>query len=321
VTASRTEIVPSDTPSNGLSTVLATVPAGACDCHVHVMGLPIDYPMVAARHYTPGPASPGDLQRHLDALRFQRTVIIQSSIYGTDNRCTLDALQALNAQHPNSARAVLVLPPAVTPTTLTGLHEMGVRGIRLNIESSSGRDGHALHDQLQHWAPLLASLGWHCQVFAAADLIAAAARTIRELTVPVVLDHFAMIDPGAASTEAAAEVILDVLRDGHVYIKLSAPYRIGRLAPGFQTPARHQADQTRATALAKTLLATRPDRLLWASDWPHTQRESGLTAHDISRYRDITPTNLLHGIASWLDTPEARQQVLVDNPARLYGFG
>jgi predicted TIM-barrel fold metal-dependent hydrolase len=281
--------------------------------------------MVAERHYTPSAASPDDLKRHLDGLQFRRTVIIQPSIYGTDNRCTLDALQALNAQHPNSARAVAVLPPDVTPATLASLHEQGVRGIRLNVESSSGRYSHALRDQLQHWAPLLAPLGWHCQVFAATDLIAAAAQTVRDLPVPVVLDHFAMIDPEAKPnvelTSQASAVILDLLRAGHVYIKLSAPYRIGRPALGLQTPAQHQADQTRATTLAKTLLATRPDRLLWASDWPHTQRESGLTAHDVSRYRDITPTNLVHGITSWLDTSEARQQVLVDNPARLYGFG
>ena len=134
MSAAETHHVP-DAPDTAL-------PAGACDCHVHVIGTPEAYPMVAQRHYTPGPASLDALRRHLSGLGLQRAVIVQPSVYGTDNRCTLDSLERLDG----AARGVVVPPEDVAPDALRRMHARGARGVRINLESAGRQDAAALDD-------------------------------------------------------------------------------------------------------------------------------------------------------------------------------
>ena len=135
---------------------------GGCDTHVHVVGDSHRYPMLADRRYTPGPASAGDLARHLDRVGMERVVLIQPSIYGTDNRCLIDALSELGP----GARAVVVVNRDTSQSELERMDRAGVRGIRLNLESVGDHDCARLQSEMLAWAPRLAGLGWPLQVFA-----------------------------------------------------------------------------------------------------------------------------------------------------------
>lgn len=277
--------------------------SGGCDTHVHIIGDAQTYPMVAERHYTPGPASVAQLKTHLASQGLTRAVIIQPSVYGTHNDCLLDALDALQGQ----ARGIAVLDASIETSALLVLDARGVRGIRLNLESSGAHNVAALKNSLHVWAPRLADLGWHIQVYAPWAVTLACAATIAQLPVPVVLDHFALW-PDASCRSAESLTLLRLLELGPIYIKLSGSYR---------TPLQ---DAPAHLAVSQRLLATRPDRLLWASDWPHTNREPGRQAHDISRYRDIASQALQDERTSWLPTAALQERVLVDNPQQLYRF-
>ena len=274
-----------------------------CDTHVHVIGDSTQYPMVLDRHYTPGPASTAELKEHLANQALGRVVIVQPSVYGTDNHCLLDALSALG---PN-AKGIAVLDDSITASALQQLDAQGIRGVRLNFESSANHQIHHLQAALHHWSSRIASLGWHIQVYAPFEMIAACADTIRALPTPVVLDHFALW-PATEFETVAARSILQLLTEGHVYIKLSASYRL---------PAFAAADLQH---IASRLLQAQPERLLWGSDWPHTNREPGVHHHTVSRYRAISPKQLFDERSQWLHTPELQHQVLVANPATLYRF-
>lgn len=276
---------------------------GGCDTHVHVIGEAKAYPMVVERQYTPGFAGVADLQAHLNRLGLTRAVIIQPSVYGTHNECLLDALSTM-AGH---ARGVAVLDMHTSAAVLQTLDAQGVRGIRLNLESAGEHNSVKLQIALQTWAPRLADLGWHIQVYAPLAVTLSCAPLIAQLPVPVVLDHFALWHD-ASCTSLESKCLLDLLAQGKIYIKLSASYR----SPMNDAQALH--------AVSQRLLATRPDRLLWATDWPHTNREPGRDPHEVSGYHNIKAESLQHELWQWLPTPEARQQVLVNNPNQLYRF-
>ncbi len=288
-------------------TDLDTLPPGACDCHVHVVGDQTHYPMVAGRHYTPGSASVIDLRKHLAGNGLTRTVIIQPSFYGTDNSRMLQALRELQG----AGRGVAVVETDAPDADLGALHHQGIRGLRLNVESSGHGDIQAISAALQYWADRIAALGWHLQMYASLDALHALSPMLQSLAVPVVLDHFAMVQDTTPPGDARAQAVLSLVRSGQAYVKLSAPYRI---------QSSHTADLDAVARIAAKYLKANPERVLWGSDWPHTNREPGKTAHEVSAYRQVRPTELLKGIHAWLPTAALRTQVLVTNPAGLYGF-
>ncbi len=196
---------------------------------------------------------------------------------------------------------------AVSAATLQAWHTQGVRGIRINLESAGQAQAAALAEELAHWAPRIAGLGWHVQVYAPLQAVVEGTNEAGPLPVPVVLDHFALWNDVAAEA-GLRQAVTDKLARGEVYIKLSASYRVPLAASELE-------------ALAQHWLQLRPDRLLWASDWPHTNREPGRHRLEVSAYRAIAAQQLVQEREGWLASPEARRQVLVDNPSRLYGFG
>lgn len=284
-----------------------TLPGGACDCHTHVVGPRADYAMVAERHYTPDTASSSELQSHLARNGLQRAVIVQPSFYGTDNRCLLDSL----AQLGGAGRGVAVVDDDADAADLQLLHHRGIRALRINVESSGMRDALAVSTLLERWGERVAPLGWHLQIYAAMDTIYGAATTLWRLAVPVVLDHFAMVPVATPRNDPRVRAILDLLAGGNVYVKLSAPYRMQQ--DGAPDPAQ-------VAAWARAFVAANSARILWGSDWPHTNREAGKAAHEVSRYRDIPHGSLTADLSRWLPTPALLQQVLVDNPQKLYCF-
>jgi predicted TIM-barrel fold metal-dependent hydrolase len=286
---------------------MADMPQGACDCHVHVIGPRSDYPMVDERHYTPGLASHADMMAHLASKGLQRALIVQPSVYGTDNRCMLESLDRM----AGAGRGIAVVDDTADEAALRVLHARGVRGLRVNVESAGVRNAAAVGRALSRWAERIAPMGWHLQVYASLDTVAYAAPHLAGLPVPVVLDHFAMVPATTQHDDPRALVVLDLLRTGKVVVKLSAPYRMDAVgAP----------DARLVDAWAARFVKIAPDQVLWGSDWPHTNREPGKKAHEVSRYREMPADTLIDTIYRWLPTDTLRKQVLVANPTRLYGF-
>jgi predicted TIM-barrel fold metal-dependent hydrolase len=278
---------------------------GACDCHTHVVGDASLFPMVQERFYTPGPAPHEALAAHLRRNGLQRTVIVQPSFYGTDNRCMIESLRRLQGQ----ARGVAVVDDGVDDDELERLHAQGVRGLRVNIASAGVDDMQALAEPLQRWAERLPAR-WHLQIYAAHGTIARLAPLLDDLPVPVVLDHFAMVPATTPDDDPDLRSILALVASGNAYVKLSAPYRVADAAA-----------VASAARLTQAFLRAHPERVLWGSDWPHTNREPGKAALEVSRYRDVPPDALRESIDAWLPDAAIRQRVLVDNPACLYDFG
>jgi predicted TIM-barrel fold metal-dependent hydrolase len=282
-----------------------TLPAGAWDCHVHVVGAHSEFPMVADRQYTAGPATVDDLKQHLSRNGLAHAVIVQPSFYGTDGSCTNDALRQMEGR----ARGIAVLPADVSRQQMRELDALGIRGIRINLESSAVRDTKAAAAALELWAKTIAEFGWHIQVYAAPQVAASMAEQIDRLPVKLVFDHFAMIAAATATDDRCLQTILALLKAGNTYVKLSAPYRIS---------AAPLDDVDNIARLARLFFEANPERVLWGTDWPHTNRESGVHRLEVSRYRDIPASMLTQALWQWQDQPGVLAQILVANPRRLY---
>lgn len=284
------------------------IPAQACDCHVHVVGDPLAYPMLPDRPYTAGIATVADLRAHLARIGFRRAVIVQPSFYGTDNRCLLDALREMEGD----ARGIAVLDPSVSDAELARMDEAGVRGIRLNLESRGLSDTRQLADTLRQWAGRIADFGWHLQVYAAWPVIRSCLPWLGSLPAPVVIDHFGLVplagDAAGRDGGQDGDLLAQALAAGNLHVKLSGSYRV----PG--------ASPAGIKQLARKLLAANADKVVWASDWPHTNREPGKAPTEVSAYRDIQPSRLLAEIAEWLPDKDTARKVLQENPERLYRF-
>lgn len=284
-----------------------TVPAGACDCHTHVFGPAGKYPFAAGRLYTPGEASVEDLlaiQRH---LRLERVVIVQPSPYAADNACTVDALRELG----DRARGVAVIDEATTDAELQDMHEAGVRGIRLNLETGGVSDTVYAAKQLRWASARVAPLGWHLQIFTNLAVLAELRDLIRTLANPLVVDHFCRAQAALGAAQPHFDVLLDLVREGKVWVKLSAPQRISS-AP----------DCEDAEPIAKALIAANPDRLLWGSDWPHPGARPGVPRRvdEIEAFNPINDGRALNRLARWAGDDTTLRKILVDNPAALYEF-
>ena len=281
--------------------------AGACDCHVHVIGPKSRFPLAAPRAYTPMDAPLAALEAMMVRLGLERAIIVQPSIYGTDNSCMLDALQRLDGK----TRGVGVIDPSTSSAAqLDEMHRHGVRGLRVNIVSRGPAPVEAIRAELAATAALCARNGWYVQAFVPASLLEMLAPVLTALPVPVVLDHFAMVAPENANGPDADRVCR-LLAAGHVWVKLSGSYRI--TADPFD-PA--------VNRLAARYTAANPERLLWASDWPHTPAHPGKTGAEESElpYRDVDTKGLLNLLGRWVgDANLAR--VLAENPATLHDFG
>src|SRR5262245_61050083 len=172
--------------SEDANAAAAPVLAGACDCHVHIIGPQDKYPMVAKRAYTPPTATVAQLKALRTRLGIARNVLVQPSFYGTDNSCMLDALAELGP----SARGIAVVDPNVPDATLRELDVKGVRGVRINLESAGIRDPKAAAALLTQYGKKLKPLNWHIQIYAAITVIGAISGQIADSPVPVVVDHF-----------------------------------------------------------------------------------------------------------------------------------
>jgi predicted TIM-barrel fold metal-dependent hydrolase len=284
------------------------VPAGACDCHTHIFGEPRRFTFAAARVYTPEPASVAEMRALHRALHMERVVIVQPSVYGTDNACTLDAVQQLGSR----ARAVAVIDEHTPPAALDAMHAGGVRGIRLNLATSGQTDPVAARTRLQSAIKQLEGRGWHIQMYTGMTVIDAIQPQIAASPIPIVFDHFGGAQAALGAGQPGFNALLGLVRSGKAYVKISGAYRSSNARPDYADVA----------PLAKALIAANPQRILWGSDWPHPDSAivAGRKATDIAPLLPIDDGRVLNQLAVWAPDAAQRKTILVDNPARLYGF-
>jgi predicted TIM-barrel fold metal-dependent hydrolase len=224
--------------------------AAGWDTHVHVFDAAAP---VRPGHYRPVHRPLADIEALATAHGIQHLVLVQPSVYGTDNRVMLQALQASAGRH----RGVAVLAPQVSDTELDTLHAAGVRGVRFNLVSPAGHQGDVAAELLA-LAPRLRERGWHVQWYASAQALGQLAEWQARSGLCFVLDHLAGLHAGLAQ-DAPAWAAAQALAEGGAWIKLSGWYRLGAQAPYTAL----QANLARALNLFEA-------RCVWGSDWPHT---------------------------------------------------
>ncbi|MCJ2088373.1 amidohydrolase family protein [Methylobacterium sp. E-005] len=291
------------------SPVAFEVPAGACDSHVHVIPDPAKFPFWSGRAYTP-PVDPAESLLTLQhTLGLDRVVIVTPSVYGTDNAATLDGLRVLG---PQRARGVAVIGPDTEASHRDALVRAGIRGIRVNLEQAGVFDPEASAKALDSAVQQIGSRPWHLQIYSRLSVIGPLKQQLAALPVPVVFDHFAGAQAALGPDQPGFADVLDLVRDGKAWVKLSGAYRASTRGP----------DYPDVQPLARALVAANPDRLVWGSDWPHpdsTPRPDRKPT-ELAPAQNVDDGRLLNLLAEWVPDRAVRDRILVDNPKRLYDF-
>ncbi len=262
-----------------------------CDCHFHIFGPYDRFPLDAGRTYTPPPALVEQYLAMADTVGIGRMVVVQASVYGTQNEVTLDAVQQFGLHR---ARAVAVIDDSFDDAALRRMHERGVRGVRFNMVSGNGTP----EAQLDALARRLAPLGWHIQIYAEGDKLAEIAPRLAQLPVELVIDHSGGVKAALGTAHRQFQALLCLLDSGRAWIKVCS-YRASSAGAPWSDVAPN----------VKALVAAAPERCVWGTDWPHPSMnpvpEAGL---------------LFDQFVEWVPDAATRQRILVDNPAKLYGF-
>jgi predicted TIM-barrel fold metal-dependent hydrolase len=243
------------------------------------------------------------------ALGIERVVIVTPSVYGTDNSATLYGMKARGAH----ARGIAVIDEKTPESDLDAMGKAGVRGIRLNLATAGPADPAVGRQRFQEAAGRLQRRrGWHIQVYAGLAVVSGIKDLVLDSPVPVVFDHFGGARAALGLDSRASPTFSNWSGEGKAYVKLSGAYRASTLAP----------DYPDAAPFAKALIAANADRIVWGTDWPHpaTTTPPGRRPTDVTPMLQIDDGRLLNQLAVWAPDAAIRQKILVDNPARLYGF-
>lgn len=267
-------------------------PEGSCDSHFHIFGPYDRFLMSETRPYTPPPALIAHYLDMANTLGLTRRVVVQASVYGTDNAVTMDAVAQFGQ---DNARAIVVVDDAASPAELRRLADAGAVGVRFNAVSGNGTPV----DQLESLARRVADLGWHIQLYMKGDVLMALAPRLAQLPVPLVLDHMAGVKAADGPEGAELAAALRLLDTGRVHVKIC----------GYRASAAPYAD---LTPIARRFVAAAPERCVWGTDWPHTQFPTPAQMLDDGL--------LLDWLFDWVPDAATRHRILVDNPAALYGF-
>jgi predicted TIM-barrel fold metal-dependent hydrolase len=284
------------------------VPAGACDCHTHIFSEPEKFPFFAGRVYTPETALPKELGALHQSLHIERVVIVTPSVYGTDNAATLAGMKARGAE----SRGVAVIDDKTPESELDAMHGAGVRGIRINLATGNVSDPALARSLLETAIDRVKGRSWHIQIYADLRVIAALNEQFAASPVPLVFDHFAGAQAALGLGQPGFADVLDLVRSGRAYVKISGAYRASKAAP----------DYSDVVPLAKALIAANPDRIVWGTDWPHPDSVTppGKKPTDVTPLLQIDDGRLLNLLPVWAPDVAIREKILVANPARLYGF-
>ena len=209
------------------------VPAGACDCHTHIFGDPRRFPLWSGRTYTPETASVTEMRALHRALHSERVVIVNPSIYGTDNSCTLDAVK----QFGPGARAIAVIDEKTSDARLDEMAHSGVRGIRLNFETFGEANPDATRKAFHSAVERVAGRKWHIQIYTHLAVIAGLHQEIMAAPVVSVFDHFGGALAAQGTAQPGFDEMIDLVRAGKAYVKISGAYRISNKAPDYPDAA------------------------------------------------------------------------------------
>jgi len=288
----RIPVADEDAPySSGSEQPSLKAPPNACDCHMHIYDS--RFPVAPTATLRPPNATPSDYRLLQKRIRTTRNVIVQPSTYGTDNSCTLDAL----AQIGSTARAVAVVDTTVTDAELQRLAGLGVRGIRFNLVQA----GATTVDMIAPLSARVNELGWHVQIHMLGDQIVQIEGLLKKLPSPIVFDHMGRIPLPDGVNHPAFRVISRLLEQGRTWVKLSGAYMASKVGP----PS--YAD---VTPLAQAYIDAAPERMVWATDWPHPTEKT------------VKPDDaiLFDLLSEWAPNEPTRHRILVENPELLYGF-
>jgi predicted TIM-barrel fold metal-dependent hydrolase len=270
--------------------------------------LPEKYPFFAGRVYTPEPASPEEMAALHKALHIERVVIVTPSVYGTDNRATLEGIKFRGP----TGRGVAVIDDKTSEADLDEMGKMGIKGIRVNLATSGVNDPSIGRKRLEGAIERVKGRGWHVQVYTNLALLSSIKDVLASSPVPVVFDHFGGADAALGLEQPGWAELVEAVKSGKAYVKISGAYRLSNKGP----------DYPDAVPFAKALIAANADRLVWGTDWPHP---NSVTPPD-KKPTDLTPLfqiddgRLLNQLAVWAPDAATRKKILVDNPAKLYGF-
>lgn len=284
------------------------IPAAACDCHTHIHPDPATFPFFAGRVYTPELASPEEMTALHKALRMERVVIVTPSIYGTDNSATLFGMKARGA----TARGVAVIDDKTSEADLDAMAQAGIRGIRLNLATGGVNDPAVGRPRFQAAVERVKVRGWHIQLFTSLPMITAIKDLVAASPVPVVFDHFGGAQAELGPAQPGFADLVELVRSGKAYVKISGAYRASKLGP----------DYADCVPLARALIEANSDRIVWGTDWPHPDSVTppGKKVTDVTPLFQIDDGRLLNQLPVWAPDAAVRKKILVDNPARLYGF-
>jgi predicted TIM-barrel fold metal-dependent hydrolase len=283
------------------------IPALSCDCHMHIFGPLSVFPYFAGRIYTPPEAAISDYLAMRKRLGLERVVLVQPSVYGTDNDCHMDAM----ARIPG-ARGVAVIDGNEPDAELELLHKAGFRGARINLMQGSVDD--PIETVLERFGARLREIGWHLQIFTRPEILSSVEPILMRFPVPVMLDHFADLSPWEGTSQPGFDVVSRLLTDGPCSMKLSAAYH---------HPRREQeGGPDKARELVTTLVERAPERLVWGSNWPHPNVTPRTTATEapIAHFREVDDVVMLKLLLDWVPDKTMLKQILVDNPAKFYDF-
>jgi 2-pyrone-4,6-dicarboxylate lactonase len=263
---------------------------GAWDCHAHIIDDPARYPLAKQRSYDPPRALLDDYLTMLDRFGIERGFLVQPSVYGFDNSCMLDALDRADGR----LLGIAVPSPETTHAELEALHRRGVRGVRCNLLYAGGLD---IPSALQ-WQPALRALDWHVVLHLALEDVDDVRALVERFTVPVVVDHMGRPAPGRTDPSVPQmRNVIELVREGACFVKLSAPYRLSHEAPPWRD----------VVPLARALAAANPDACLWGSDWPHTDTHASVRTVD-----------LLDALETWCSDGDVLRRVTTAADARLW---
>lgn len=276
-------------------------PEGSSDCHVHIYGPYDRFPSQSEGRFSPVQPFPVEtLFAMWDSIGVARGVIVHALAAGGENEVTLDALR----RYPARLRGVAILKRDVTDRRLDELTDAGFKGCRINLLRQDGKpvsSGGMSFDDLTALAPRLAERGWHAQLWIETGDLYAMAPDLEKLPLNFVIDHM-----GRTMTEKTVDYpgfrkFCERLKSGRYWCKISGADRNTRQGTPY-------AD---TEAFMKALVAANPDRLVWGSDWPHV----GHTPETLPKEAD-----LIRLLFKCVPDEATRRRILVDNPARLYGF-
>lgn len=294
-------------PSTVKTRVNFDVPRGACDCHVHSFD-PAKVPYLPRRPFTPPPATVEDVRELLSELHLDRVVIVQPLFYGANNSYVFDTVRQLG----KSARALAIIDKTTKRGALEEMAAGGFRGVRLNFETSGVADPDAIKARIDAVTEQMRGLNWYLHFYSQPSVIAQLKDHLAQQPLPVVIDHFGGAGAEKGPDQPGFDAVVDLVRTGRAYIKISGANRISQQDPDFPD----------AAPLAQALVKANPDRILWGTDWPHLNPAAGrgkpLT--EISPPLPIDEGLVLNQLPKWVPDPAIRKKILVDNPARVYGF-